>query len=116
MTNTTSRRRTVALVATTLGAAALGGQVAASGAAGRTVTLKNIAFSPKSVSIAKRSTVTFAFRDGTTAHNVVSVGSRRFKTISVRTTGSQRRTFARAGTYRYQCTLHPGMTGRIVVH
>ena len=33
MTNTTSRRRTVALVATTLGAAALGGQVAASGAA-----------------------------------------------------------------------------------
>jgi len=25
------------------------------------------------------------------------------------------RTFSRAGTYRFACTLHPGMTGRIVV-
>jgi plastocyanin len=115
MTHTTSRLRTAGLVATALGAGALGGQVAASGAASRTVTLKNIAFSPKKLSVSKGSTVTFAFRDGSTTHNVVSVGRRRFKTIPNRSAGSRKRTFTRAGTYRYQCTLHPGMTGRIVV-
>jgi len=97
-------------------AAALGGQVAASGAAGKTVTLKNIAFSPKKVSISKGAKVTFAFRDGSTEHNVISSGSKRFKPIGVRASGSVTRTFSRAGTYRYSCTLHPGMSGRIVVH
>jgi plastocyanin len=82
----------------------------------RSVTLKNIAFSPKSLSISKGSTVTFAFRDGTTVHNVKSVGSKRFARISNRSSGSKSRTFSSAGTYRYECTLHPGMTGRIVVH
>jgi plastocyanin len=109
------KRSTAALTALAISGAALGGQVAASGAAGRTVTLKNIAFSPKSLSVSKGSTVTFAFRDGSTSHNVVSVGSRRFKTISSRSSGSQKRTLTRTGTYRYQCTLHPGMTGRITV-
>ena len=103
------------LAASAIAAAAFGGTVAVSGAAGRTVTLKNIAFSPKSVAVSKGSTITFAFRDGSAAHNVVSVGRNRFKTISSRTSGSPRRTFTRTGTYRYQCTLHPGMTGRIVV-
>jgi plastocyanin len=116
MTNTMNRLRTVALVTTALGAGCLGGQVAASGAAGRTVTLKNIAFSPKSLSVPKGSTVTFAFRDASTTHNVHSIGRRHFKAIPNRSSGSRRRTFTRAGTYRYQCTLHPGMTGRIVVH
>ncbi len=97
-------------------AAALGGQVAASGAAGsRTVTLKDIAFSPASLAISKGSTVTFAFRDDTTIHNVVSVGSKRFRSISNRSSGSTRRAFSKAGVYRYECTLHPGMTGRITV-
>ena len=104
------------LAAVAVTAAALGGQVAASGAAGsRTVTLKDVAFSPKSLSVSKGTTVTFAFRDDTTIHNVVSVGSKRFRSISNRSSGSMRRTFSKTGVYRYQCTLHPGMTGRITV-
>jgi len=101
-------------VAVVLGGA-LGGQIAASGAASRTVTLKNIAFSPKKLSISKGSRVTFSFRDEDTEHNVISTGSKRFKAIAGRSSGSQSRTFPRAGTYRYSCTLHPGMSGRIVV-
>ncbi|MGH2897298.1 MAG: cupredoxin domain-containing protein [Solirubrobacteraceae bacterium] len=86
------------------------------GAAGtKTVTLKNIAFSPKSLSVSKATKVTFAFRDDGTTHNVTSTGRTRFKTIGNRSSGSQVRTFSKAGTFRYQCTLHPGMTGRIVV-
>ena len=94
---------------------ALGGQIAASGAANRTVTLNNIAFSPKKLSISKGSKVTFAFRDVATEHNVISSGAKRFKSIASRSSGSRSRTFTRAGTYRYSCALHPGMSGRIVV-
>jgi len=109
-------RRHAFLAAAAISIAALGGQIAISGAAGtRTVTLKDIAFSPKSLSISKGTSVSFAFRDGTTFHNVVSTGSKRFKTISDRSSGSQKRTFTSAGTYRYTCTLHPGMSGRITV-
>jgi plastocyanin len=109
-------RRLVALItAAAVPAVALGGQIAASTAAGRTVTLKNIAFSPKKLSVSKGTKVTFAFRDDGTTHNVTSTGSKRFKSIGNRSSGSQTRTFKRAGTYRYTCTLHPGMSGRIVV-
>ena len=96
--------------------AVTGGQVAASAAGGKTVTLRNIAFSPKKLSIKRGTTVTFAFRDDTTAHNVVSKGPKRFKNIGVRSSGSQKRTFTAAGVYRYVCSLHPGMSGQITVH
>ena len=88
----------------------------ASAATTKTVTLKDIKFSPAALKVAKGTKVNFAFRDGGTTHNVTSTGSKRFKTISNRSAGTQSRTFNAAGTYRYQCTLHPGMTGRIVVH
>ncbi len=87
----------------------------AGAAAARPVTIENIAFSPKVVSISKGAKVTFAFRDDGTTHNVTSTGSRRFKTIADRSSGSPSRTFLRPGTYRCACTLHPGMTGRITV-
>jgi plastocyanin len=97
-----------------LAAALLAGGTAAATPA-RTVTLKDIAFSPRSLTVPKGTRVTFAFRDDRTLHNVTSTGSRRFTTIANRSSGSASRTFRRSGTYRYACTLHPGMTGRIVV-
>ncbi len=105
----------MALLVCLVSIAVLGGQ-AASAAGSRSIVLRNVAFSPKSLSIVKGTTVTFAFRDGSTDHNVVSTGSRRFRSIGARSAGSPKRTFTRAGTYRYECTLHPGMTGRISVH
>jgi plastocyanin len=117
MTNrsaTTSTRVLATLAALALAAAPFGVGVATA-AAPRTVTLKNIAFSPKSLKVSRGTKVTFAFRDGTTIHNVTSTGRTRFQTIANRSSGSRSRTFSHAGTYRYECTLHPGMTGRIVV-
>jgi plastocyanin len=96
-------------------AAALGGAAAPVGAAGRAVTLKDISFAPKRLAVSKGATVTFRWRDGGTRHDVTSVGHRRFKSIASRTAGDRSVRFSRAGTYRYVCTLHPGMAGSIVV-
>lgn len=111
---TTSGRTALALVGAALTTAAVAAG-SAGAATSRTVTLKDIAFSPASLKVSRGARVVFAFRDGTTVHNVHSTGRTRFKTISNRSSGSVTRTLTRAGTYRYQCTLHPGMTGRIVV-
>ena len=116
MTNRTTRILAgVALAATPLTVATVVGAGVAGAATTKTVTLKEIAFSPKAIAISKGTTVKFAFRDGTTVHNVTSTGSKRFKTVTNRSSGTHSRTFTRAGTYRYACTLHPGMTGRITV-
>lgn len=99
-------------------AVALGAQIRAATAtssATRTVTLRDIAFSPAKLTVRKGTRVKFAFRDDGTAHNVVSSAGRRFTSIPVKSSGSATRRFSLAGTYRYSCTLHPGMTGRIVV-
>jgi len=91
------------------------GQIAVSEAGNRTVVLKDIAFTPKALSIRTGSTVTFQFREPDTDHNVISRGSKRFKSIGARATGTVKRKFTHGGVYRYECTLHPGMTGRITV-
>ena len=105
----------VAIAGLALAAAAPALPAAARARATRTVTLKDISFSPRNLTVSRGATVTFAFRDGDTTHNVTSTGARRFKTIASRSAGSVARTFRRAGSYRYECTLHPGMTGRITV-
>jgi len=105
----------LAIAGLALAAAAPALPTAAGARATKQVTLKDIAFSPRSLKITRGATVTFAFRDGDTTHNVTSTGGRRFQTIANRSSGSVARTFRRAGTYRYACTLHPGMTGRITV-
>lgn len=99
-------------------AAALGLGLAASPAeAGRTatVTLEDVAFKPGKVTIRRGDRVRFVWKDGATEHNVRSRGTRRFRGTGDRTTGTHTVTLRRSGTYRYVCTRHLGMDGRIVV-
>ncbi len=96
-------------------ATAFGGAAAPVGAANRTVTLRDISFQPKRLSVRAGTTVTFRWRDGATFHDVTSVGRKRFRSIASRSSGARSVRFSKAGTYRYVCTLHPGMTGSIVV-
>jgi plastocyanin len=109
------RRRTRPLVALALlaGAGAVVPLPGASAAAAtRTVTLRDIAFTPGRVTIARGDAVVWRWRDGGTRHNLVS---RSFRGASARSSGSVTRTFRAAGTFRYRCTLHPGMNGAVVV-
>ena len=72
-------------------------------------------FSPNTVTIAKGGTVTWSI--GTRNHNVTffggSAGAPTNIPTATNTTAS--RTFPTAGSFPYNCTLHAGMTGIVVV-
>jgi plastocyanin len=76
-----------------------------------TVTLKDISFKKSTVKIAKGGSVKWVWKDGDTPHNV-TFATRHSKTQK---SGSYTLRFARAGTLKYHCTIHPGMDGKVVV-
>jgi plastocyanin len=67
------------------------------------------------VRLARGGTVAFSWQDGDTPHNVTPTRGMEFKRLATRKAGSASVRFTKAGTYRYVCTVHPGMDGRIVV-
>jgi len=76
-----------------------------------TVVLHNIAFNPQTVTIKAGQTVAWKFDDGSIVHNVT------FATFasSDMDSGYYTHTFTTPGTYNYQCTIHSGMTGVVIV-
>ncbi len=80
-----------------------------------TVVLEDVDFKPSTVRIKRGDSVRWVWRDGATPHNVRSRGSRRFKGSGTKTDGRHTVRFRRSGTYRYVCTVHIGMDGRVVV-
>jgi uncharacterized protein YjdB len=78
------------------------------------VASTSAAFEPQEVEIARNGTVTWTFQSLT--HNVTFDGA----TGAPNNIGSSANTdvsraFSTAGTFNYQCTLHGGMTGRVIV-
>jgi plastocyanin len=75
------------------------------------------AFSPPSVTIPLHGPVKFLWAAGNTLlHNVTfDAISGAPGNISDRTIGEMNTAFHAAGTFPYQCTNHPGMTGEIIV-
>jgi plastocyanin len=112
---------TIVLIGTLLPVAAFAAPGAAApaagghAAAGRTVVLRDIAFAPARVRVTRGSAVTFRFDDGTTIHNVRGRGRPAFRGSANTSKGTFRVTLRKPGTYRYVCTLHPGMSGQITV-
>jgi plastocyanin len=116
-------RRSTAVIAglaTSLAVAACGGgggeqqspaAPSASKAAGTTIDMVDLAFKPRAPTIERGQTVTFRNR-GKVTHNAKGKG---FFSRVVEPGGSYRHTFKTAGTYRYLCTFHPGMEGRLTV-
>ena len=76
----------------------------------------NLDFSPSQVDIVAGGTVTWRF--AATVHNVTFSGSAAGTPSGISNTANTTvaRTFSTAGTFAYQCTLHQGMTGSVVVH
>ena len=77
-------------------------------------TINNI-FSPGSVDIIRGGSVTWNFQ--AIVHNVTfNVATGAPADINATSSTSVSRTFNTSGTFDYQCTLHGGMTGRVIVH
>jgi plastocyanin len=71
-------------------------------------------YSPASFTVKAGTTVTWVNKDGID-HTVTSKASSLFDSGNMPTGGTFRYTFSQPGTYTYYCTLHPWMTGIVVV-
>jgi plastocyanin len=78
-----------------------------------TVTIQNMAFSPSTLNVKVGTTVTWINKDSTT-HNVVS-DSGLFESGDLTNGMSYNYTFNKVGSYPYHCSIHPSMTGTVVV-
>ena len=75
---------------------------------------RTFSFDPSSVTIVRGGPVTWT--NGTSEmHNVTFGGSGAPADVSDHTGGSNTRRFDASGTFDYECTNHPGMTGRVTV-
>lgn len=93
-----------------------GGQGSSGGQA--KVVMKNIQFNPRTITVQKGTTVVWTNEDSVN-HDVTKTSgpgpSFSSGSGSIGSGGSFKFTFSTPGTIQYRCTVHPGMTGTIVV-
>ena len=77
------------------------------------VWMQNMAFTPNSITVPVNTTVTWTNKDGMT-HNVTS-DSGTFVSGNIAAGGTYAHQFTSTGTYNYRCTIHAGMTGKVIV-
>jgi plastocyanin len=77
------------------------------------VKIKNMAFSPKTITIKAGSVVTWENND--TVLHTVTANNGEFTSENLESGETFSFTFNTSGTYTYKCTLHSGMSGTIIV-
>jgi len=79
------------------------------------VVIDNFSFSPKTFTVPVGATVTWTNHDS--VPHVVMSADDQFKKSPILKTGQRfSNNFATAGTYSYLCSIHPRMTGKIIVN
>ena len=79
------------------------------------VKIDNFSFGPVALTVSLGSTVTWTNRDDI-PHTVVSTDDPKvFKSKVLDTDEKFSFTFTKAGTYAYFCSIHPKMTGKVIV-
>jgi plastocyanin len=102
------------LIAAAATCAAAGAFAVPALAATRTVRVEDNVFAPKSITVAKGTTVKWLFR-GEKPHNVVvKRGPVRFQSAPQRS-GRFTKTLTKVGTYSIVCTIHSGMAMKVRV-
>lgn len=82
--------------------------------AANVVNIDNFMFTPMELTITAGATVTWINKDDV-PHTVVSV-DHKFKSQALDTDEKFSFTFSDPGTYEYFCSVHPRMTGKIIVN
>ena len=79
------------------------------------ITINNYAFSPSSITVTKGTTVTWTNKD-VVAHTVTETdGKSGPKSGDLNQNQTYSFTFNQVGTFKYDCSLHPYMTGTVIV-
>jgi plastocyanin len=81
---------------------------------GTEIKMQNIAFAPKATTVKVGQKVTWV-NDDSAAHNVTADSGASFKSKDFGSGGTFSFTPTKAGTIKYVCTLHPGMTATLTV-
>ncbi|MGH2578664.1 MAG: cupredoxin domain-containing protein [Actinomycetota bacterium] len=103
----------LAVSALSLAASACGSEDPVGGGAsadGSTIGVRDYEFEPTTATVDVADTVTWVW-EGSASHNVAGDG---FQSTD-QSSGTFRHTFDRPGTYEYECTIHPGMEGSVIV-
>ena len=82
-------------------------------AAATTVKIDNFVFGPAAITVTVGTTVTWVNEDDI-PHNIVA-DDKSFRSKVLDTDEKFSFTFTKAGTYDYFCSIHPHMTGKVVV-
>jgi plastocyanin len=90
-----------------------GDDMTATAADGKQVVVDNFTFTPATAAVPVGTTVTWTNHDDI-PHNVVSP-EQKFKSPVLDTDEVFSHKFDAAGTYKYYCSIHPRMTGQVVV-
>lgn len=77
------------------------------------VTIDNFSFTPKEITVSKGTTVTWINHDDV-PHTIVST-DKKFKSTALDTDEKFSFTFSDSGAYGYFCSVHPVMTGKVIV-
>lgn len=81
--------------------------------AGATVTVRNMEFTPKTVTIKAGQSVTWKFDDGDIRHDVTADDDSFASKAAVG--GHYTHKFTKPGKFGYDCSIHPSMRGTVVV-
>jgi plastocyanin len=121
MTTLTPKNKRIALLCAisflNVAVAALGGEMketAATTNRQNKIEIKDFAFNPQTLTVKSGEKITWINRDEE-PHTVVSVGKQFKKSTALDTDQEFTITAAAPGTYSYFCSVHPKMTGTIVV-
>jgi Icc protein len=78
------------------------------------ITIDNFAFTPKLLTVAAGKSVTWSNRDDV-PHRIKSANDRFASSSVLDTRASYNATFSKPGEYPYFCSIHPTMTGKVIV-
>jgi plastocyanin len=83
---------------------------------GNTISIKNFAFDPSTITVKTGTKVTWTNNDGAPHALASDAGSpAAFSSDSLSTGASYSFTFTQPGTYTYHCSIHPSMKGTVIV-